>query len=135
VAPHDGGTSDSSADSGSVICPTYWRHSIRGGASTDGTVSFELERCVELCVAGGCRVQALAFALTYGGATHRASASQLSYSATHHNWTDSLVASLPDRRLRWRTEGGGPVAGEFVSAETLEGAALLPETPVSATER
>ena len=135
AAASDAAASPDASRDGGEVCPTFWRHSIRAGASTDGSVSFELERCGELCVAGGCRVQPLAFSLTYGGATYRATASQIEYSATHHNWTDSLVATIADRRLRWRIEGGVATPGEYVSAEDLAGATLLAETMVRATER
>ena len=102
------------------------------GRNSSG-VSFELHRCIggPIC-AGGCPAYAVYFALTHGGATYAALEPDIAYTATHHNWTDHLVATLPDRRTYWRIEfdfgGTGVVHRHYVRSEALDGTPILPET-------
>jgi hypothetical protein len=98
-------------------------------------VSFVLRRCTAPICAGGCDTYPIYFSLTHDGMTDVADArGAFMYMQTHHNWMDSLVATLPDRRLRWRVEfDGGCTLTHFVSAETLDGTPILADTAVGTT--
>jgi hypothetical protein len=116
------------------LCEDFYRFSHDTGATGDGTVSFDLRRCIRLCPAGGCEAYAFYYALRHDGTTHTASRrEQIEYTVTHHNWQDSAVATLADRRIRWRTDfelDTGDVI-YFVSSETLDGTPILPETLIA----
>ena len=121
-------------DDAAGLCDTFYRFSHDTGATADGTVSFDLRRCIRLCPAGGCEAYAFYYALRHDGATHTADRrEQIEYTVTHHNWQDSAVATLADRRIRWRTDydlmTGAMVY--YVSAETLDGTPLLAETLIA----
>src|SRR5262245_46516572 len=121
-------------DDAAGLCETFYRFSHDTGATTDGTVSFDLRRCIRLCPAGGCEAYAFYYALRHDGATHIADRrEQIEYTVTHHNWQDSAVATLADRRIRWRIDydlGTGAMV-YYVSSERLDGTPLLPETLIA----
>ncbi len=106
------------------------------GMSANGQVRFVLDRCERNVCAGGCDIFGVYFALTYDGRTDAAKGSDIAYTRTHHNWHDSLVATLPDRVLKWRivVDELAPVFApkQYVSVETLAGAAILADTEVIA---
>lgn len=111
------------------------------GKSADGQVRSVLNRCASNLCGGGCGIGTVGFAVTYNGRTDAAKGASIKYTKTHHNFDDSLVATLPDRVLKWRINGdpidpNGPAfqARYFVSVETLDGTPLLAETQVVADQ-
>lgn len=129
-----GGTANAGAPSSVFECDLeFMRLFPMGGESEDGAVSYLMDSCIqvpELCV-GGCYVFSASFSLSYLGRTDHASSAQVEYTSTHHNWSDSLVATLPDRRLFWRTDfdsGGSDTM--TVAVEGLDGVVILPETEI-----
>jgi len=129
----DGALSDSGGPDGDggLVCDGENEHLVREtAASASGDVSYVLDRCMWMICAGGCDVSRVSFSLTYGGRTDSASGDDIVYTRTHHNWNDSLVATLPDRVLEWRVAfslDGGTLT-PFVSVETRGGDVILPET-------
>jgi len=100
-------------------------------SADDGTVAFELYRCMPQICGGGCPVSQPQLVLRANGHVDVATPDTIEYTKTHHNWADALVATLPDRRLRWRVEfdfSEGMVERHFVSSETLDGTPILAET-------
>jgi hypothetical protein len=106
------------------------------GMTPNGQVRYVMDRCSRNVCAGGCDIGAVSFALTYAGRTDAAKGSDIAYTRTHHNWNDSLVATLPDRVLKWRivVDELAPVfpPKQFVSVETLAGDPILADTEVIA---
>jgi hypothetical protein len=131
-----GGPGTGGTNGDAFVCDTNDFHlATDAGQTEDGMVAFELLRCMPQLCAGGCPVLDVFFSLTYQGRTDEATSSEIEYTQTHHNWADDLVATLSDRRLRWRTQV--PEAGEFilehhVAVEDLEGNPILVETQVPA---
>lgn len=103
----------------------------RAGDSADRAVSFVLDRCFAQVCVGGCIVSDVSLTLGYQGRTDVVSGDQIEYTPSHHNFSDALVGTLPDRRIRWRFELEAP-NGElhFLSVEALDGAVILPETSI-----
>jgi hypothetical protein len=99
------------------------------GTSADGSVGFVLHRCMSQICAGGCGVYDVHLSLCYDGRTDEAGSDQIEYTLTHHNWDDSLVATLSDRRLSWQTEIESSYA---LAVETLGGDVILPDTLIRA---
>jgi hypothetical protein len=127
----DGGGSARPAPDGGLVCDGENEHRVRETArSAEGDVSYVLDRCMWMVCAGGCDVTDVSFSLTYGGRTDFARGDEVAYTRTHHNWNDSLVATLPDRLLRWRVVfslDDGTLT-PYVSVEARGGAVILPET-------
>ena len=129
----DAGGTDAGDDGGAGTCePAEWLFRMHGGRTDDGSVAFLLRFCQANACGGGCERYPIDFSLTFDGATWNATRPQIEYTVTHHNWYDSLVATLPDRRLRWRVDTDVMTFGwhHYVSAESLAGDVLLPETEV-----
>ena len=102
------------------------------GMTANGEVRWALNRCAWNVCAGGCAVGDVYFALTYNGRSDAARGSDIAYTRTHHNWNDSLIATLPDRVLKWRIvvdESASTFKPKyFVSVQSRTGASILPET-------
>jgi hypothetical protein len=129
----DGAVDAGSDAGGPMTCePAEWLFRSHAGQTDDGSVAFSLRFCQANACGGGCERYPIDFSLTFDGATWTAIRPQIEYTVTHHNWYDSLVATLPDRRLRWRVDTDVMTWGwrHYVSAETLAGDVLLAETEV-----
>lgn len=104
----------------------------REGAS--GDVWFRLERCMPMICGGGCPVSSPQLVITHAGRTDVATSDLIVYTKTHHNWLDSLVATLPDRKLLWRVEfdfEDGLVERHILAIEALDGSPILLETTIA----
>ena len=107
-------------------------HELLEGRSTDRRVSYRLWRCVVMQGAGFTGIyRADAFELVVDGVTRRVTTDAIEYDSTHHNWSDSLVATDAAGTLHWRVEF--QMSGElwhYVHTEDSAGATVLPETRV-----
>jgi len=95
--------------------------------SKDG-VSFRLDRCMPQICGGGCPVSSPQLVIVHPGGTDVGLAAQIEYGKTHHNWMDSLVATLPDRRLRWMVVfdfDDGMVEQHTVAIDALDDSPIL----------
>ncbi len=129
----DGAVTDRPGDSALICQPPTEDFGRQTAKSADGAVRYVLDRCaVSRICAGGCAIAEASFTLTYGGRTDNARGADITYTRTHHNWNDSLVATLPDRVLRWKVvvDEASPtfVMKAFVQVDTSQGTPILPET-------
>jgi len=102
------------------------------GRTADGSVEFELERCMNLICGGGCPVSSVYLRVVYAGRTDEAWDEQIDYTQTHHNWYDSLTATLPERSLRWHVRQNPDAPGEehLVGIDATDGSPILEELVV-----
>ncbi|HEY3497634.1 MAG TPA: hypothetical protein VGK73_23210, partial [Polyangiaceae bacterium] len=114
-----------------LYCPYDWMRVQTLGRSTDGSIDFELQRCMATVCGGGCQVYSVYFRITHDGRTDEAVDEQIEYTQTHHNWSDSLTATLPDRTLRWRVGITEPFGMEdTVAIDALDGSPILEDVVV-----
>lgn len=98
---------------------------------TNGDVSFRLDRCMPSICGGGCPVYSPQLTVVTPDRTCVALSDDIVYTKTHHNWGDSLVATLSDVRVTWRVEfdfDEGMVELHYVAIESIDGAPVLAET-------
>jgi hypothetical protein len=99
--------------------------------ATNGDVAFRLDRCMAPVCGGGCPVTSPQLIVVTPGHTDVATSDVIAYTQTHHNWLDSLVATLPDRRIDWHVEfvfEDSLVERHTISIEALDGSPILDET-------
>jgi hypothetical protein len=111
-----------------LSCPDGMVRVVVLGRTVDESVEFELERCMSEVCGGGCAVDAVYFRITFEGRTDEAWDDDLDYTRTHHNWGDSLTATLPDRTLRWRVN----VNDNYVAIDATDASPILEELLVPA---
>ncbi|MBN1947214.1 MAG: hypothetical protein JW797_16200 [Bradymonadales bacterium] len=94
-------------------------------------VSFRLDRCMPQICGGGCPVSSPQLIVVTAQRTYVATSEVIVYTQTHHNWLDSLVATLSDCRITWRVEFTFEeqlLELHYIAIETLDGTPILEET-------